>query len=218
MESAYDIPEIDGLYMAQRADLMRFTECTGEAYRGYPLFEYLFKGRYNARTVNIVFATELKSLGDRQVSFATDESADAVATFIPPVFYGTSASSYILSGGLRLLLHMGPASLKRLDDFEKYSMGLKRKYADEDSWYLLNLAVRPEAQGNGLASKLMKPMMEYFDRTGQKCYLETLDSLNVPIYEHFGFKVVEVGKLLDSDMPQYAMLREPMARGRTSVL
>lgn len=88
-------------------------------------------------------------------------------------------------------------------------MGPKKKYADEGSRYPYNLAVDPNAQGKGPASKLMRPMLEFFYRTGHQCYLETQDPQNVPMYEHYGFEAVEIGKLPGSDIAHYAMLRKP---------
>ncbi len=155
MNPAYDIPEIEGLYRFSGRDPLRFSGCTAEAYRGYPLFDYVFKGKYRAETVNLIFSTGMRSLGDSQVSIANNEDAEAIATFVPPGFYGTSLMSFIKTGGLGLLYRIGPGALKRLDAFEKYGMTLKRKYADEGSWYLYNLTVRPGSQGKGLASKVM---------------------------------------------------------------
>jgi hypothetical protein len=39
-------------------------------------------------------------------------------------------------------------------------------------------------------------------------YLETHDEKNVPLYEHFGFKVIEKANIPDLDVINWAMLRE----------
>ena len=38
------------------------------------------------------------------------------------------------------------------------------------------------------------------------CYLETNWDRNVPIYEHFGFKVMEKTMVPDSNVEHYAMM------------
>lgn len=57
-------------------------------------------------------------------------------------------------------------------------------------------------------------MLAYFDRTGQDCYLETLDEKNVSLYEHFGFKLMESVKLPDSQLTLYAMLKKASDKNR----
>ncbi len=62
-------------------------------------------------------------------------------------------------------------------------------------------------RGQGLASRLIRPLLEEFDKKKLACYLETHNPSNVAIYEHFGFKVVEEGKIPGTDMTHWAMLR-----------
>ena len=52
----------------------------------------------------------------------------------------------------------------------------------------------------------MKPLLNYFKLNKKICYLETNNDPNVPIYEHFGFKVMEKTNVPNSDVPHYAML------------
>ena len=42
-----------------------------------------------------------------------------------------------------------------------------------------------------IASKLIKPLINYFKLHKKICYLETNWDKNVPIYEYFGFKILE---------------------------
>ena len=52
----------------------------------------------------------------------------------------------------------------------------------------------------------MKPLLNYFKLNKKICYLETNNDPNVPIYEHFGFKVMEKTIVPNSNVPHYAML------------
>ena len=51
-------------------------------------------------------------------------------------------------------------------------------------------------------------MFEYLDRIGQDCYLETYKEVNIKIYEHYGFELLEVSKIPKTDIVQYSMLRK----------
>jgi hypothetical protein len=54
-------------------------------------------------------------------------------------------------------------------------------------------------------------MLARIDDEGLPCYLATCNPVNVPLYEHFGFEVVKVGTIPESDVGFWAMLREPQS-------
>lgn len=53
------------------------------------------------------------------------------------------------------------------------------------------LAVSPHSRGKGVASKLVKPLLDYADRNACRTTLETHNPGNLGLYHHFGFRVVE---------------------------
>ena len=57
-------------------------------------------------------------------------------------------------------------------------------------WYLWVLGVAPEAQGQGIGSALLKPILERAEAAGVPCYLETQTTGNVAFYEMLGFEVL----------------------------
>lgn len=63
-------------------------------------------------------------------------------------------------------------------------------------YYLAILGVEPSAQGRGLGSQLMKPMLDRCDREHVPAYLESSKAENVPFYERHGFQVTEEVDLL----------------------
>ena len=88
-------------------------------------------------------------------------------------------------------------------------MNLKKKFTEHNDWYLFNLSVKKDAQGKGIASKLLKPMLEFLSKQNSVCYLETNKDTNVPFYEHFGFKMMEKGFIPQSNVIHYAMTKLP---------
>ena len=72
---------------------------------------------------------------------------------------------------------------------------------------MLDLVVRSGKQRQGIARGLMEPVLDALDWAGQDIYLETHHPDNVPIYQKFGFEIVEVGKVPGSDLDHYGMLR-----------
>ncbi|MFK0165390.1 GNAT family N-acetyltransferase [Rhizobium sp. NPDC090279] len=56
-----------------------------------------------------------------------------------------------------------------------------------DAWYLSILGVRPAAQGQRLAQRLIELTVNRADRHGATCFLETFNPLSLPFYRRLGF-------------------------------
>jgi len=91
----------------------------------------------------------------------------------------------------------------------RFCIRLKNKLVSSPYMYLALLGVDPSFQGKGIASALVKPMLRRLDDSGLPCYLETQNTMNVQIYQHFGFKTVYEGIFPGTPTPLYAMLRKP---------
>ena len=52
----------------------------------------------------------------------------------------------------------------------------------------------------------MKPILNYFKLNNKQCFSETNSKINVPIYEHFGFKLMEKAMVPNINVEHYAML------------
>ena len=64
-------------------------------------------------------------------------------------------------------------------------MNLKKRNSSSEDWYLYNLSVIKEKQGQGIGKKLLKPMLDFLNKEHKGCYLETNKEENVSLYEHF---------------------------------
>lgn len=51
-------------------------------------------------------------------------------------------------------------------------------------------------------------MFEYLDRIDQDCYLETHEKGNIEFCEHYGFELLEVSRILKTDIVQSSMLKK----------
>ncbi len=71
-------------------------------------------------------------------------------------------------------------------------MGLmEEKHPIEPHYYLFFLGTRPEWQGRGVGSALMKPVLETCDRDGVPAYLEATSERNKQLYLRHGFEVTD---------------------------
>jgi ribosomal protein S18 acetylase RimI-like enzyme len=85
---------------------------------------------------------------------------------------------------------------------------IKKQIAPKHHIYLALLAVHPNSQGKGFASMLIKALLSQTDGDHLPCYLETQNLKNVPMYGHFGFKVINQIIIPGTNLPLYMMLRE----------
>lgn len=198
------IAELNGMYMITEADKQRFAECSGEAYVGYPLFDWIFRGRSDSERSHAIWNANYAAFTPSVVIYSDSAEVRGTAVFVRPGCEPINDWRF-----LRHCPHLLWPHMTRIIRYSLICESVARKYSDGETWYLYDLAVRPQNQGEGIASKLLRPMLAYFDRVGAKCYLETHDSKNVAIYEHFGFALVESPTLPHSELRHYAMLRKP---------
>jgi ribosomal protein S18 acetylase RimI-like enzyme len=86
---------------------------------------------------------------------------------------------------------------------------MHKKYADEPHYYLDNLGVMPNAQGQKLSSKLLRPILQIADEQKVITYTDTVTRSNVAIYEHFGFQCVEECAVTNTGVTIWALRRPP---------
>jgi GNAT superfamily N-acetyltransferase len=86
---------------------------------------------------------------------------------------------------------------------------ISRKHPREEHFYLALLGVAPEAQGRGLGSRLMHPVLERCDREGIPAYLEASTTRSGDLYLRHGFALVEELRLPHDGPPLWRMWREP---------
>lgn len=99
--------------------------------------------------------------------------------------------------------------IRKLVTYEGYAMGPKKEYTGNDDWYPYTLSVRKDEQGKGMVSTLIHPMLQFYDLVHRMTYLETNDESNVGPYQHYGYDLMEVGKVPKSNVTHYPMVRKP---------
>lgn len=114
-----------------------------------------------------------------------------------------------MNGGLSLIFHSGLGIIGRLLTYETYAMNLKKEFTDNYDWYLYNLSIKKDAQGKGIASKLMRPMLGFCDNERMIAYLETNKEANVGLYKHYGFDLMKEELIPKTPVTHYAMVRKP---------
>jgi ribosomal protein S18 acetylase RimI-like enzyme len=124
------------------------------------------------------FRERLRTLMAEELVFC-DEQRRGAALWAPPDNWRTSLGELLR---MRIVTRRSPAFLVA-------SQRVEKAHPHEPHYYLSVLGVDPAAQGQGLGSRLMAPMLERCDREGVPAYLESSKPSNVPFYERHGFRV-----------------------------
>ncbi len=198
-----------GLYIVKEKDLGRLAEVAADAYRDYPLHNWLTKGKYDEKASKLIMQISLKTMTEDAVIYADSEEINGFAAWLPFGFTGSKAIPFLINGGLQLILHSGLGIIGRLLAYESYAMNLKKEFTDNYDWYLYNLSIKKDAQGKGIASKLMRPMLQFCDDERMVAYLETNKETNVGLYQHYGFDLMKEEIIPKSPVTHYAMVRHP---------
>ena len=200
-----------GLYIVEKKDLDRLARVAADAYRDYPLHNWLTAGKYDARASELIMLISLKTMTEDAVIYADSEELNGFAAWLPFGFSGNKTLPFLLNGGLELIFHSGLGIIGRLLTYENYAMGLKKQFTENYDWYLYNLSIRKDAQGKGIASKLMRPMLQFCDDERMVAYLETNKESNVGLYKHYGFDLMKEELIPKSPVMHYAMVRNPIS-------
>jgi GNAT superfamily N-acetyltransferase len=74
-------------------------------------------------------------------------------------------------------------------------------------YYLEYIGVDPAHQGQGLGSVLLNHLIAKADAEQVGCYLENASPRNLPLYQHFGFKIIDEKQIIG--FTTWFMWREP---------
>ena len=201
-----------GLYIAGEKDIPRMAEVAADAYRDYPLHNWLTKGKYDYEVSRLLMEVSLKTMFKDALIYADSEQINGFAAWLPFGYTGNETVPFLKNGGLKLVFRAGLGIIGRLLTYDNYAMGLKKEFTDNFDWYLFNLSVKQSAQGKGIAGRLMRPMLGFCDDEQMVAYLETNKAANVSLYKHFGFDLKREELIPKSPVTHYAMVRNPVAR------
>ena len=206
---AKNIIEKAGLYIVEKKDLKRLAEVAADAYCDYPLHNWFTKGKYDKKASKLIMQISLKTMIKDAIIYADSPEINGFAVWLPFGFTGSKTLPFLFDGGLELIFHSGFGIIGRLLTYETYAMNLKKEFTDNYDWYLYNLSIKKDAQGKGIASKLMRPMLKFCDDERMVAYLETNKDSNVSLYKHYGFDLKKEEIIPKTPVTHYAMVRYP---------
>jgi ribosomal protein S18 acetylase RimI-like enzyme len=140
--------------------------------------------------------------------YTTSPNIEGIAVWLISENFPMTMWRLLRSVPLPVFLNLGTESGTKMRAFSDYIDGVHQRLTPFRHWFLQTIGVDPQYQGKGYASKLLSPMLVRIDEEGLPCYLETMDEKDVPLYEHFGFQVVDESTVPATNLTNWAMLRE----------
>ena len=198
-----EIEEFQDLYLLQEKDIDAAANCNADAYMDYELLKQILQDKFDYDILRKLWTISIKSLKNEALFVADSPQLKGFSIWAPAGFKGSKIIPFFKAGGLTLPIPI----LMRLERYEQYSMKLKKKYTGHNGWYLYDLVVRRDCQNHGIAKKILNPVLDYIERSGQSCSLETHNTANVDIYRKFGFELIETGNVPGLNIRHYAMLK-----------
>lgn len=142
------------------------------------------------------------------IILSTDSSISSLLILFPPQLKSEPAIRFLLNGGFGLIRYFGFSHLFRSVNYEMNCEKIKKRFLTQQTWYCMCFVVDPKMQRRGIGSKLLRPVIGTLETYNTRLYLETHKTVNVAIYNKFGFKTVDISTIPDTGITQYAMLFE----------
>ena len=173
---------------ATTADLDQMADVLAEAFHDDPVMAWLFGDDepVTVRRLRRFFRLEGRRHLQHPFVHTTDDHAGA-AYWDPPGRWKTPFRHMVrLAPTLTVAIrHRIPRALRGVGIIE-------RAHARHpDHYYLAVLGTRPERQGTGVGSDLIRPVLDHCDEHGVGAYLESSKEQNIPFYRRHGIEVVE---------------------------
>jgi ribosomal protein S18 acetylase RimI-like enzyme len=159
------------------------------------------------RLLLYMFRIELNHALRHGEVYTVSPAIEGVAVWLPSTAPEISPWA-LLRGGLGLLFKTNWGFLRKMKEDDDFARKLRRQLAFFPHWYLALLGVDPDYQGEGYASRLLKPRLARLDEDKLPAYLETSIEEYVAMYQYFGFEVIKEETLPGSGTKMWAMLRK----------
>lgn len=179
-------PTFTGIRPATSTDRLTVIDIISTAFQSDPCFAWLLAPSSHPEKVRVLTTYLVDETFAKGQVYITDDRMGAA-------LWHTNQSEPIswpyLTRNLSLLWRLGIGSIRRCLRMQHYKDA--HFLANSPYAYLACIGVLPQAQGKGLASRLLTPVLQHYTAQHVPIFLETANATNVSIYEQKGFKLTD---------------------------
>jgi ribosomal protein S18 acetylase RimI-like enzyme len=181
----------------------------GRAFFDYPLMVYAAPSdRRRGPGVTLLYGAILFD-AFRWGEVHVTPDVTGVCAWLPPEKSVPTFWRQARSGMLKLPLRFGIRGFRILTAYDEVARRLHHDFAPMPHYYLAVIGVEPERQGQGIGSRLMRPMLDRADQARLHCWLDTHREENVRLYQRHGFEIAQLTGVPGHPVPVWGMLRKP---------
>jgi len=194
-----------GLRPATSKDLHRLSAVLAEAFFDDPVFGWLMPkdGKRRAQ-LRRYFGLDLGHYALPHGRVWTTNDLTGAALTLPPGKWRVPPRTTLLHGSA-FGIHLPRAARMGATMEWRHTREVRGPH-----YYVRDIGVHPDMQGNGLGSALLTPTLERCDREGVPAYLEASSERNAALYERHGFQHIKELRVGGSP-PLRLMIRPPTA-------
>lgn len=205
------------LITLDRKDIRRAADVLAEGFVDDPLYRHILPEHSTRLDVlRIFFRNYVAMLYPYSDVYTTSGNMEAVALVFRSDRTGSSIVSRLKDRSALLLAIVKSFPICRYIGIRQFARGIAILHSMSSAWlsmlgdreyiHLDMLVVQSKHRGQGFVSRIMKPLIEECGKRGIACTLETQNPGNIPVYERYGFAIVDVIPLPNSDLEQYCMV------------
>ena len=197
------------LIILSKEQIKPASQVISKAFFDDPLMVYLFP-KPKERKMKLESMMELLiRIGIKYgVAHATSSNLEGIAIWFPSNRAKISPIMGLLNGGISYFFKLGIKAVKKQNGFYNYVFSKHTKLIPSQHWYLSIIGINPALQGKGFSHILFDSMFNKIDKENVPCFLDTNNEKNLPVYERFGFKILEKYEVPGTDIVNWAMIRE----------
>ncbi|MBW3576926.1 MAG: GNAT family N-acetyltransferase [Actinobacteria bacterium] len=205
MTIAQPQPPVNSIRKARDSQLPAVADTLAAAFQDDPVISWVVPDPIRRRQIMPGFFELMAAASHEHDEVYTTADCDGAALWVPPDALDMPDED-TEAFAAEIVHATAEFSESMLELFEV----LNEHHPHEGHYYLPVVGTRPEHQGRGIGSALLRPVLERCDAVGLPAYLEATSPRNIRLYERNGFEVTR--ELIVPDGPTlWAMRRAPAA-------
>lgn len=198
-----------------RSQIAIASEIAAQAFADDPVFNYLIPDDPELRFQALTWLTSKAiayCIHYRHVYTTSD--LQGIAAWLPPGAFSSHPLG-LLQMALQLQLYALPSKVgwnrlgRWLNLLSVTEQAHQQDMGDLPHWYLGMMVVHPNFQGQGVGSRLLRPILQQASDRGLACYLATFTEQAVCFYQKNGFEIVRNQKIAPDAPPFWALKLNP---------
>ena len=181
METDLHIRPLDASELDRAADIL------ARAFLDDPFSAYVLPAEDDREDLLYWYYGTIVQYGLLHGAVHTTADTAGVAVWLPQDDTGANAAHLEEAGLLDAPDVLGMPAFGRLVGIMGCLNRVRHRLMHGPYWYLPAIGVDPAAQGRGVGSTLLRPMLARADAENRPCYLETFTEQNAHFYQRHGF-------------------------------